>query len=89
MNQNFKEVAMKVGFHGKILLRGFTKVLYGSAVSGLIALAIYGFAAIPTEGGYIAVCEFIVAVATLVVAIGCMYAFGGKRKKKGRYAANG
>ena len=85
MKLSFKEVMQLIGFHGAILLMGFAKVLYGAAVAGLVGLAVYGFAAIPSEGGYVAVCEFIAAIVTLVVALSCMYAFGGK-KKKHRYA---
>lgn len=74
--------------HGKTLLRGFAKSLYGTAVAGLIGLAVYGFASIPAEGGYTAVCDFIGAAASLAVALTAMYAFGGKKqpKKVGRYA---
>lgn len=78
-----------VAGHGGILLRGAVKSLYGAAVVGLIGLAIYGFASIPAEGGYTAVCDFIGAAASLAVALSAMYAFGGRRQKKsvGRYAA--
>ena len=77
-----------VGYHCKIFLRGLVKVLYGAAVAGLIVLAVYGFDAVTYEDGYIAVCDFIGSVATMGVAISCMYAFGAK-KKKGRFSSNG
>lgn len=75
--------------HGKILLRGLAKTLYGTAVSGLAGLAVYGFVMIPTEGGYVAVCEFIVAALTLGIAVRAMYVFGGRKRKGnvGRYTA--
>lgn len=79
-----KEVMQMIGFHCTVLLLGLAKVLYGAAVAGLIGLAVYGFAEIPFEDGYVAVCDFIAAIATLSVALTCTYAFG--KKKKCRYA---
>ena len=73
-----------IGYHCKIFLRGFVKVAYGAAVAGLLGLAVYGFAEIPFEDGYVAVCDFIAAIATLSVALTCTYAFG--KKEKCRYA---
>ena len=85
MKRNFKEVMQLIGFHGAILLRGFAKVLYGAAVAGLIGLAAYGFYMIPSEDGYVAVCDFIGSIAMLSVALTSMYAFGQKRKKGARF----
>lgn len=84
--KNRKAVSRAV-YHSKILLRGLAKTLYGTSVSGLVGLAVYGFVMIPTEGGYAAVCEFVVASITLGIAISAMYSFGGRGRKKGRYAA--
>ena len=81
--RDFKIAARAIGYHGKVMLKGFVKVLYGTAVSGLIGLAVYGFAMIPSEGGYTAVLDFVGAVATLCVAFGGMYAIGSKKKKGG------
>lgn len=69
------------GYHTSIFLKGCVRMLYGVAVAGLVALAVYGFVKIPTEDGYIAVCDFVVSVATLVVAVSAMYALGTCRKK--------
>lgn len=85
MKRNFKEVMQLIGFHCSILLRGFVKVLYGAAVAGLIGLAAYGFYMIPSEDGYVAVCDFIASIAMLSVALTSMYAFGQKRKKGARF----
>lgn len=74
-----------IGYHTKAMLYGCVNALYGTATTGLIGLAVYGFIAVPTEGGYIAVCDFIGSVATLVVALACMYAWGNgvvRRSKK-------
>ena len=81
-----REAAYHIVYHVKILLRGFSKVLYGAVVAGLLGLSVYGFMAIPTEGGYVAVCDFIGAMATLISALNGMYAFGARRKKKGRFS---
>ena len=87
MSWRIKESVFQIWHHVKILARGLVRVLYGAAVAGLLGLAAYGFAAIPSEGGYVAVCDFIAAMATLLVALTCMYAFGGKQKKKGRFSS--
>lgn len=83
----FRKAVSRLAYHGKILLRGVAKTLYGTMVAGLVGLSVYGFVMIPTEGGYTAVCEFVVASLTLGMAIGAMYAFGGRCRKQGRYAA--
>ena len=67
----------------KILCKGFIRTLSGTAISATIAMSVCGYVSIPSESGYIAVCDFIVATATLCVAIGCMYAIGGKKRKGG------
>lgn len=85
MNVSFKEAMQQIGFHGAILLRGFAKVVYGAAVAGLVGLAAYGFYMIPSEDGYVAVCDFIGSIMTLSVALICMYGFGQKRKKGARF----
>ena len=87
MNWSVKESAFQIWHHVKILARGLLRVLYGAAVAGLLGLAAYGFAAIPSEGGYVAVCDFMVAMATLFIALTCMYALGGKQKKKSRFSS--
>lgn len=75
-----KRVFAKVKFHTKIALRGFCRTLYGAAVAGLIAMAIYGFVSVTNEGGWTAVCDFIASCATLIVALLNMYLMGGKKK---------
>lgn len=80
--QDIKHITKAMAFHGRILWKGFLRVLYGGATAGLIGFAVYGFAMIPSEGGYAAVCEFVGAIATMVVAITCMY-HQGQTKKKG------
>ena len=82
-----KSIVWGIAYHGKIILHGFAKVVYSTGVAGLIGLAVYGFAAIPSEGGYVAVCEFIASVVTMVLALTFMYAIGGSKKKKGRFSS--
>ena len=82
-----KKVTRFVGYHGKIFLRGFFKALYGAAVAGLVAMAVNGFGVVSSEDGYMAVCDFIGAVATMCVAFSCIYAFGCSRKKNGSFSS--
>ena len=69
-----------VKFHLRIMWRGLCRTVYGAAVAGLIAMAIYGFISVTTETGWMAVCDFIVACATLIVALSNMYLMGGRKK---------
>lgn len=86
-SQGCRKTFATIRHHSKILLRGLARTVYGTAVAGLVGLSVYGFMMIPSEGGYTAVCEFVVASLTFGMACGAMYAFGGCRKKHGRYAA--
>ena len=79
--KGFRSVCETIGHHGKIALKGLVRMVYGAGTAGLIALAVYGFIMIPTEEGWVAVCEFIGSTATLVVALTCMYAIGAGRKR--------
>lgn len=72
--KKFKSVAVTMG-------KGFVRSLWGTAVTGGIGLAVYGYAAIPAEGGYVAVCEFLIATVFVVLALGGMYIMGGTCKK--------
>lgn len=81
MNINFKKMSRQIGFHSKILVKGFIKMLCGGILTALIALGSYGLLMIPTEDGYVAVCDFLVSTCTLCVALGGMYLMGGTGKK--------
>ena len=85
MNMNFKSVFTAILRHGKILFRGFTRMLYGTMTAGAFAMAIYGFIMISYDGGWTAVCDFIGAIATMGCALVCMYAQGGGKRKRGGY----
>ena len=63
-----------------ILLRGLARTLYGTLTAGLFAFAIYGFIQIKTEGGYVAVFDFIAACAILIMALANAYVLGCKRR---------
>lgn len=67
-------------FHLRVMWRGFCRTVYGAAVAGLVAMAIYGFVSVTTETGWTAVCDFIASFATLVVALLNMYLVGGRKK---------
>lgn len=80
---NVKRFMKKIRFHGLVLLKGMMRMLFGTATAGLMVLAIYGFVSVRAEGGYLAVGDFLVAMATVVVAGACMYAMGcGKKGPK-------
>ena len=85
MNINFKSLCKAAVRHGKILFRGFTRMLYGALTAGLFAMATYGFIMISREDGWTAVCDFIGAIATTCVAVTCMYAQGGGKRRKGGF----
>ena len=71
----------------KTLMRGFLKTMYGTLTTAFFAEAVYIFTLIPSEGGYTAVCAFMVAILMLVLACRAMYAFGCRRGKREYYAA--
>ena len=75
-----KKTWKSVKFHSKVAWRGLCRTVYGAAVAGLIAMAIYGFVSVTTETGWTAVCDFIASCATLVVALLNMYVMGCKKK---------
>lgn len=80
---NVKKFMKKVRYHGCVLLKGMMRMLFGTATAGLMGLAIYGFVMVGTEGGYMAVGDFLVAMATVFMACACMYAMGcGKKGAK-------
>ena len=68
-----------VKFHTKIAWRGFCRTIYGAAVAGLIAMAVYGFVSVTNERGWVAVWDFVASCATLIVALSNMYLLGGRK----------
>ena len=78
-----------IGYHAKVMFSGFLNALYGAATAGLIGMSIYGFIAIPSEGGYIAVSDFIGSVLTLILAIVCMHIWGKGVCKKSKCVKRG
>lgn len=83
-----KMVFAKVKFHARILRHGFSRTVYGALISGLIAMAIYGFVSAQNEAGWEAVFDYIVSAVLLLESIGNMYFMGrrnnGGTKSKGR-----
>lgn len=75
-----KKAFGKFNFHVRIMFRGLCRTIYGAGVAGLIAMAIFGFISVSKETGWTAVCDFIAACATLIIAIANMYLMGGKKK---------
>ena len=80
--KDYKKVIRMIAFHGSILLKGFIKMLYGTTVAMLTTVAIYGFAGVPSEGGYIAVSNFLLSTCTMIVALGGIYLMGIRTLKE-------
>lgn len=81
MNRNeMKGLVRGIWHHMKVLWKGFLRTVVGTMVAGIMVLAVYGYAMIPTEGGYVAVCEFLIATMLMAIALMCMFAMGGKAK---------
>lgn len=81
---NFNSVCKVISSIGSCLLKGFFRMMFGAMTAGLFALAVYGFVMITSEAGWTAVCEFVAAIATSVVALACMYSMGCPRKRGAR-----
>lgn len=82
MNRNEMICLMRAaGHHAKVFWKGLLRTAVGAMTAGMMVLAVYGYAAIPSEGGYAAVGEFMVATMVLMMAIACMYAMGGRGKR--------
>lgn len=77
-----KRALANAKFHLRIVWIGFCRTVYGAAVAGLIAIAIYGFVSVSEGTGWIAVFKFSVACVLLVEGLWQMYLLG--RNKKGR-----
>lgn len=82
--KNFNIAIRCAWFHGKVLGRGVVKALCGAGAAGLVWLGVHGYAAVPTEGGYVAVCDFIASTAMVILAVLAMYLMGGRCRKAGK-----
>lgn len=78
--KEFKSFARTIGRHIGVLVKGFVRMMFGTATAGLICFAGWGFCMIPKQGGYSAVCDFILAVATLMMAMYGLYMMGASKK---------
>ena len=77
---HIKMAFAKVKFHARIAWRGFCRTVYGAVVAGLLSMAVYRFVSVAGETGWMAVCDFIAACATMIVALANMYLIGGRKK---------
>ena len=78
--EKIQKTVASVRFHTKIVIRGLLRTIYGAAVAGLIAMAVYGFVSVTNESGWVAVWDFVASCATLIVALSNMYLMGGRKK---------
>ena len=74
----------KVKFHARIAWRGLCRTVYGATVAGLLAMAVCRFVSVAGETGWMAVCDFIAACATIAVALANMYLMGCNKKRGGK-----
>lgn len=74
----------KFKFHARIFWHGFCRTVFGTAVTTLIAAAIFCFVSVPKETGWSAVCDFVVACVLMVEGIGNMYFMGRKKIGSGK-----
>lgn len=81
---NFGYVLEQVKFHAGIMVRGFARTLYGALITGLLVIAVYGFVRIQSESGYLAVFDFIAALATLSIALCNLYLMGKRKRGKAK-----
>lgn len=82
--RRMERVVRNMARHGKILLRGLIRTVYSALVAGLAGMAVMAFMAVPGERGYAAVMDFAAAVATMTVAVMCIYCSGGRGHRKER-----
>ena len=75
-----KKAWKAVKFHARVAWHGFYRMLYGSLVAGLMAMAIYGFVSLTNETGWVAVWDFVASCATMLVALSNMYMIGTNKK---------
>lgn len=81
MRTSYKRMSRMIGFHVRILTKGFIKMLWGAVMATAIGFAIYGYTIVPSEGGYAAVNDFLLSTVTLAIALIGMYVMGGNGKK--------
>lgn len=74
----------KVKFHARIAWRGFCRTVYGAVVAGLLLIAVCRFVSVAGETGWMAVCDFIAACATMIVALANMYFMGCRKNGNAR-----
>lgn len=79
-NFNLQNLMKQIKNHINIFLRGIARTLYGAFITGLVAVAIYGFVLIKGENGYAAVFDFVASCGLLVLALCNAYILGCKRK---------
>ena len=81
MKFKFRRIFRMIGHHALILAKGFTRMLYGASAAALLAVGIYGYCAVPSEGGYAAVFDFLGSICITVISLTAIYVMGGKGKK--------
>ena len=70
----------RVKFHVKVLWRGFCRTIYGAAIAGLMAIAVFWFFSVDKGNGWMAVFKFSVACVLLIEGLWQMYLLGNNKK---------
>ena len=78
MKKFFKKPTL--GEKAQRVLKGLTRVAHGAGVLGIAALGVIAFTWIPGAYGYIAVLEFVFAVACLIASGYFVWCIGGGKK---------
>ena len=79
-----KRALANVKFHLRVMWCGFCRTVYGAAVAGLIAMAIYGFISVSKGTGWTAVFDFGSACVNMAVALANMYLMGERKDGTGK-----
>ena len=72
----FRKRMIIVGHYARVLLVGLKYTIIGTLTTALIAASIAGFCLVSSDGGYLAVFDFIVSCFALIIAIASMYFLG-------------
>ena len=81
MKIDLKQMSRYIAYHSKILFKGFVQTLCGALLTVLIAAGSYRMFVIPTEGGYIAVLDFLLSTSTIYAGFAGMHIMGRPVKR--------
>jgi len=77
-----KKIWSQVKHYTIVMAKGLVKTLHGALVACMIVAAVYGYIAIESEAGYVAVADFLASSALVSVVMMNLYWMGMKKVKK-------